>query len=161
TTEVVLDALQPHAEAIKEYSYTDISMAFLTIAEKWLRSRPPYLKFAKLDVERPPEEQGIAPGSYDLLIASNVLHATKDIYKTLRNAKSLLKTNGLLFMHELTANSVLNHLTFGLLDGWWLFEDPELRVPGGPALRPESWRAALEQEGFRSVRFPGPRPPRA
>ena len=24
------------------------------------------------------------------------------------------------------------HLTFGLLDGWWSYEDAELRIPGSP-----------------------------
>ena len=154
TTEVVLDAITPHAAAIAEYNYTDVSLAFVSMAGKWLRTQPPYLKFSTFDVERPAAEQGLAAGGYDLVIASNVLHATKDIGRTLRHAKSLLGANGLLLLNELAGNSVFNHLTFGLLDGWWLFTDAELRVSGGPALRPESWQAALELEGFRGVRFP-------
>ncbi len=154
TTEVLLEALAPHAGSVQEYTYTDISPAFVTIAGKWLRSQPPYLKFGTFDVERPAAEQGLAAGSYDLVVASNALHATKEIGATLRNAKSLLAANGLLLLNEPTVNSVFNHLTFGLLDGWWLFTDAELRIAGGPALRSETWAAALGQEGYRSIRFP-------
>jgi hypothetical protein len=102
----------------------------------------------------PPALQEIAPGSYDVVVATNVLHATKDIRRTLRNAKAALKANGLIVLNEISTNSLFHHLTFGLLDGWWLFADPELRLPGGPALGPETWRAVLAQEGFRSVFFP-------
>jgi polyketide synthase PksN len=154
TTEVVLEALRPHEQNIQEYAFTDVSMAFLTIAEKWLASRPAHLQFRTFDVERPAAGQDFAAGAYDLVIASNVLHATQDIVRTLRNAKSAMKANGLLLLSELTGSSVFNHLTFGLLDGWWLFADPQLRVAGSPALRPRTWQAVLEQEGFRAVRFP-------
>ena len=154
TTEAVLAALALWENAVEEYVFTDISAAFLTLAKTALPLCPSYLGYATFDVERPPEEQGIAADRYDLVIATNVLHATKDIRRTLRHAKSVLRTNGLLLLNEIADNSLFHHLTFGLLDGWWLFADPELRAPGGPALRPETWKAVLEQEGFRSVLFP-------
>ena len=47
------------------------------------------------------------------------------------------------------------HLTFGLLDGWWLFEDEELRIPGCPGLYPATWRRVLAEEGFSTVLMPG------
>ena len=51
-------------------------------------------------------------------------------------------------------NSLFTHLTFGLLEGWWRYEDPELRIPGCPGLDPQDWQTVLESEGFRSVVFP-------
>lgn len=154
TSERVFEALRARQDAVEEYTFTDLSKAFLALAKKALPSRPAYLRFETFDVENPPGAQGIAPGGYDLVIATNVLHATRDMRRTLRHAKAVLKTNGLLLLNEIADNSLFHHLTFGLLDGWWLFEDPELRAPGGPALRPGTWRAVLEQEGFRSVLFP-------
>jgi acyl transferase domain-containing protein/SAM-dependent methyltransferase len=154
TSEAVFDALSPHAKRVREYTYTSTSMASLAAAKKSLSSWPAYLRHEVCDVELPLAEQGIAPDSYDLVIASNALHATRDIRGTLRNIKTALRTNGLLLINEISASTLFNHLTFGLLDGWWLFADPELRVAGSPALRPETWRAVLEQEGFRSVLFP-------
>ena len=49
--------------------------------------------------------------------------------------------------------SLFAHLTFGLLDGWWLYEDREWRIPGSPGLFQESWQKILENEGFASIRF--------
>jgi hypothetical protein len=49
---------------------------------------------------------------------------------TVANAKALLKAQGLLLVNELTESHLFSHLTFGLLEGWWLYEDAELRLPG-------------------------------
>ena len=54
----------------------------------------------------------------------------------------------------MAVRSMFTHLTFGLLEGWWLYEDPELRISGCPGLYPETWRKVLGSEGFKSVIFP-------
>ncbi|MFF2945451.1 SDR family NAD(P)-dependent oxidoreductase [Streptomyces niveus] len=141
-------ALRPYQDAIDTYTYTDLSKAFLTHARTEYGPSVPYLTCARLDVERPLVEQDIEAGSYDLVVAANVLHATRDIRRTLRHAKGALRDGGWLLLNELAAFDVFSHLTFGLLEGWWLFEDVSLRVPGSPALSPENWREALHGEGF-------------
>ncbi|MCG8399781.1 class I SAM-dependent methyltransferase, partial [Bacillus atrophaeus] len=78
----------------------------------------------------------IEAGGYDVVIAANVLHATKNIRQTLRHAKAVMKHNGLLLLNEMAGNSLFPHITFGLLEGWWLYEDPALRIPGCPGLYP-------------------------
>jgi acyl carrier protein len=42
-------------------------------------------------------------------------------------------------------------LTFGLLDGWWLFEDAAERIPGSPLLDVAGWTGLLREEGFRDL----------
>ncbi|KPA14423.1 protein containing Beta-ketoacyl synthase, partial [Candidatus Magnetomorum sp. HK-1] len=42
-------------------------------------------------------------------------------------------------------------MTFGLTEGWWLFEDRHLRVPGSPVLTEQSWQIVLERCGFHHV----------
>ena len=86
-----------------------------------------------------------------------VLHATGDIRESLRNAKALLGGNGLLVLNELASCELWSHLTFGLLDGWWLYRDEALRIPGCPSLTPARWAAVLGEEGYRHVRFPAER----
>jgi acyl carrier protein len=54
----------------------------------------------------------------------------------------------LLLFNETSASTLFTHVTFGLLDGWWRFEDAELRIPGSPSLTPGSWRGVLEDAGF-------------
>lgn len=106
------------------------------------------------NVEAPITGQDIDAGGYDIVIAANVLHATKNIRQTLRNAKAALKSNGLLLLNEMAGKGIFIHLTFGLLEGWWLYEDPELRIAGCPGLYPKTWHNVLESEGFKSVMFP-------
>jgi polyketide synthase PksN len=154
TSAIVFKKLKPYRDHIKEYCYTDISKAFLMHAEKEYGPQNSYLTYRIFDVEAPLAGQGIEAGGYDLTIAANVLHATKNIRYTLRNAKTTLKRNGLLLLNEISGNALFTHLTFGLLKGWWLYEDAELRIPGCPGLSPQTWQAVLEDEGFRSVFFP-------
>lgn len=154
TARVVLQKLQPYREYIEEYCYTDVSRAFLLHAEKEHSPRNPYLTYKLFNVELPVDRQGIREGGYDIAIAANVLHATRDIRQTLRNVKAILQKNGLLLINELSSNTLFAHLTFGLLEGWWVYEDTILRIPGCPALYPATWKAVLESEGYKSVCFP-------
>ena len=83
----------------------------------------PFVLARLFDVERPPNEQGIVEGRYDFVIAGNVLHATRKISRVAGHARALLKPDGVLLINEISRKSLLGHLTFGLLDGWWLNED--------------------------------------
>lgn len=154
TTDEVLSKLDPFKDKIEEYAFTDISRAFLLHAEQRYGKKYPNVTYKIFNVEQSPDLQEVESRGYDIVIATNVLHATRNIRETLRNAKSLLTPNGLLLVNEISEKSLFTHLTFGLLEGWWRFEDAELRIPGTPALSPASWRELLLQEGFRSVEFP-------
>ncbi|WP_158267012.1 SDR family NAD(P)-dependent oxidoreductase [Chitinophaga niastensis] len=154
TSAGLFEQLRPYAAVIQEYCYTDLSRAFIMHAETVFAPAVPYLNCRIFDTTQPLSAQGFVAGTYDLVIASNVLHATGNIHHALRNAKALLARNGLLIMNELSIHSLFAHLTFGLLDGWWLYEDAALRIPGSPGLYPEQWERVLKQEGFANVLFP-------
>src|SRR5262249_37706852 len=64
------------------------------------------------------------------------------------------KNQGILLLNEISAWSLFAHLTFGLLEGWWLQEDSAVRLPGSPGLAPEKWREILGQGGVGSNGFP-------
>ncbi|MCY8472948.1 beta-ketoacyl synthase N-terminal-like domain-containing protein [Bacillus halotolerans] len=153
TSAAVFQKMKAYQSHIKEYCYTDLSKAFLLHAEKMYGPDNPYLTYKVFNVEEPAAEQHIEVGGYDVIVAANVLHATKNIRQTLRNAKAVLKKNGLLLLNEINDHNIYSHLTFGLLEGWWLYEDPDLRIPGCPGLYPDSWKMVLESEGFRYVSF--------
>jgi acyl transferase domain-containing protein/SAM-dependent methyltransferase len=154
TSEGLFERLEPWQAHIAEYCYTDISKAFLLHAERSYAARAPYLRCRLFNIEQALESQGIEPGTYDVVIAANVLHATRNIRNTVRNAKAVLKRNGMLLLHEMLGNRLFTHLTFGLLEGWWLYEDAPLRIPGTPGLSPQSWSRVLGSEGFSPVFFP-------
>jgi len=154
TTAAVLPKLEPYRVHLREYCYSDISKAFLLHAQREYAPGRPFLALKLFDVEQPIAAQGIAAGAYDLAIATNVLHATKNIRRTLANAKAALRKGGLLLLNELNRSALFVHLTFGLLEGWWRYEDGALRLPGCPGLAPETWARVLREEGFPKLLFP-------
>jgi acyl transferase domain-containing protein/acyl carrier protein/thioesterase domain-containing protein/nucleoside-diphosphate-sugar epimerase len=131
-----------------EFVYTDISLGFKNHGENLFGARFPFTRFQVLDIEKDPASQGLAPGSFDIVYAANVLHATRNIGRTLANVRSLTRPGGVVFLNEATASRDLATLTFGLLEGWWRFEDPESRLPNSPLLDVPKWRRALERAGF-------------
>ncbi|MFF9687117.1 amino acid adenylation domain-containing protein [Streptomyces sp. NPDC014623] len=150
TSVKVLEALEPFGDRIAEYHYTDLSKAFLFRAEELLKPRYPHVTTGIFNAEHAPGPQGVDLGGFDVVVATNVLHATADISRTLRNVKAALREGGLLLLNEMSRNTLLAHVTFGLTDGWWLYRDAALRIPGSPVLSAESWREVLEDEGFRT-----------
>jgi polyketide synthase PksM len=154
TSTAIFAGLAPYADHIGEYCYSDISHAFVLHGEKQYRPIAPYLTTKRFDVEQPLAAQGIEAGAYDVAIATNVLHATRDMRRTMRQTKAVLKANGIVLINEMTASSIFLHLTFGLLPGWWAFTDHALRLPGSPALAPSTWRRLLLEDGFTEVRQP-------
>ena len=74
--------------------------------------------------------QGYGLGRYDILFATNVLHATRNMAETLQQCKALLQNGGLLIANELSAKTPFLSLTFGLTEGWWLYDDESRRIPG-------------------------------
>ncbi|MFG1935976.1 SDR family NAD(P)-dependent oxidoreductase [Micromonospora tulbaghiae] len=139
------------------YDFTDLSTAFLREAEDRFGGRHPGLRFGVLDIEREPDGQGFAAGSYDVVLATNVLHATADVVRSLRHARSLLRPGGVLLLNEVTRASDFLTATFGLLPGWWRFTDAHRRLPHSPLLSPAGWRAALAEAGLtgRILGMPG------
>nr|CAM74031.1 Polyketide synthase modules and related proteins [Magnetospirillum gryphiswaldense MSR-1] len=148
TSERVFEALAPLKGRVAEYRYTDLSRAFLIHAERAYGPAWPQLTTALFDVEKPLAGQDVTPGGYDMVIAANVLHATGDMARTLAHVRALLAPGGVLLLNETSRATLFTHVTFGLLDGWWRFTDPERRIPGTPSLAPASWRTVLEGAGL-------------
>ena len=68
------------------YVYSDLSAGFFDRAQARFAGYP-FLKYQVLDIERDPAAQGFAPHQYDLVLAANVLHATRDLEQTLTHAR--------------------------------------------------------------------------
>ena len=88
--------------------------------------------------------------SFDLVLASNVLHATADLRATLAHVGSLLGPQGLLVLVEGTKPRRFIDLIFGMLDGWWQFGDHDIR-PSHPLVSAETWQGLLRDTGFSEV----------
>ncbi len=154
TSEKIFDALESISEAVCQYTFTDVSKVFLNHAEASYGENVDYLETKLFDVSVPAQEQSLPLGHYDFIVATNVLHACGDIRSALRNCKSLLKSRGLVFINEAICSDSYLHCTFGLLEGWWLFKDGEIRIPGSPIVSSERWKHILVQEGFNNINTP-------
>jgi len=132
-----------------EYTFTDIGPAFVARARERFADHPA-MRFAVLDLEREPGEQGLADQRFDIVIAANVIHATADLQRTLARVRQFLMPGGLLAMLEVTAPQRWFDLTVGLTEGWWAFTDTALR-PDYATLPRERWLHLLPQCGFDAV----------
>jgi acyl transferase domain-containing protein/SAM-dependent methyltransferase/NAD(P)-dependent dehydrogenase (short-subunit alcohol dehydrogenase family)/acyl carrier protein len=146
TTAHVLPELPPNRT---EYVFTDISNFFLDKARGKFHDYS-FVFYRILDIEKHPEEQGIAPHEFDLVLASNVLHATADLHQTLQHISQILAPDGLLLLVEGVRPARWIDMTFGLTTGWWRFADVNLRA-AHPLLARRKWADLLSDEHFREA----------
>jgi microcystin synthetase protein McyG len=131
------------AHQVPEYWFTDVSPVFLEQARESFAAYD-FVRYGVLDLEDEPEAQGFQPGQFHLVVATNVLHATRDLAQTLARLRRLLKPGGLLMLQESLAPLCWLDLTFGLTDGWWLFGDHDLR-PHYPLISRDQWLSLLRR----------------
>ncbi|WP_143663310.1 methyltransferase, partial [Streptomyces bobili] len=155
TTAAVLDALAPYGDGI-EYVFTDVSAAFVRKARNRFGAQYPFARFEVLDIEADPAGQGLTPGALDVVLATNVLHATRRLSDTLTRAKRLLRRGGALLLVEGTRARHQLALVFGLTAGWWLFSDPDQRMLRSPLASERQWRDALAACGFTDISAAAP-----
>lgn len=147
TTEFLLPILQ---QGHIEYVYTDVTQLFLTKARERF-AQYGFVDYRILDIERDVAEQDIDLHYFDVVIASNVIHATLDLKATLANVGRLMTSRGLLLVVEATAVPHWVDLTVGMTEGWWRFQDRDLR-PSYPTLTEGQWAEFLPKIGFEDVR---------
>ena len=145
-TDRILKGLPPEQT---EYVFTDMSTLFLTAAKRRFADFSG-LETAIFDVTKPADQQGFELGSFDIVLAANVIHATPQLRKTLANVHNLLRENGWLVMLEGTHPPLWGDMVFALIDGWWIFEDKDIR-PDYPLMPPDRWHSVLKETGFRQV----------
>ncbi|KAI1772031.1 putative polyketide synthase [Hypoxylon cercidicola] len=150
-TKKILDVLSTDSTngtfcRFSHYDMTDISPSFVNNATQQF-GRIPKLGFHVFDAEHDPVAQGYELHTYDLVIAVNVLHATKSLGFTLKNLRGLLKDSGKLILIEITeTTSNFAHFIFGLLPGWWHGQESWRQC--GPCVSTSQWDELLRTSGF-------------
>ncbi|KAF4335671.1 polyketide synthase [Fusarium beomiforme] len=150
----VISALQEREKrtgglAFSEYTFTDISPAFFeTASQRWpeLKSQG-RITFKTLNLDQAIDNQGFEPGSYDLVIAASVLHATPYLEATIRNVRKALKPGGRLILLEvINPDDIATNFMAGLVPGWWVARE-EWR-PHSAAIPENLWDKCLRDNGF-------------
>ncbi|KAJ5116056.1 Nonribosomal peptide synthetase [Penicillium angulare] len=147
---MTLDVLKGIDGAFGSYTFTDISTGFFEKAQARLEGYSHgKMIFSALDIEKDPVTQGYTEGSYDVIIASNVLHATRELQVTMENTRRLLRPGGYLLLNEVTGDMLRLKFIMSGLPGWWLGGDDGRRY--SPTINPLQWDKILTDSGFSGV----------
>jgi SAM-dependent methyltransferase len=146
-TRPVLRVLQGMSAQPKymRYTFTDVSTAFLATAQDNFEQYH-NMEFSILNIEHDTLEQGFALGTYDIVLAANVIHATSNIVKSLENCRKLLKPKGKLIIQETTKHLLVGGYMLGSLPGYWL--GAQDGRPSSPFISKEEWNARLLKAGL-------------
>ncbi|KAL8972023.1 MAG: hypothetical protein Q9197_002975 [Variospora fuerteventurae] len=132
------------------YCFTDISLGFFGNAKSEFAAYQDRMIYSILDLEQDLQTQGFEKHSYDLVVASFVLHATKSLEQTMRRVRSLLKPGGYLIMYEVTNVELIRGTSlFGCLPGWW--QGIEEGRTLGAAVTESKWDSILRRTGFSGI----------
>lgn len=125
------------------YTFTDLSVSLVARARKTDFKDIMEMEFLKLNVEEEPPQE--LQGRYHVVVSANCVHATRDVRQCLRNIRKLVRPHdGAVVLLELIQQLPWYDLVWGLLDGWWLFDDDRQY----PLLTPWAWERAMHDSGF-------------
>ncbi|KAA8647975.1 uncharacterized protein ATNIH1004_003857 [Aspergillus tanneri] len=140
TTSFLLQQLTTTQQSF-EYMFTDLSSSLVSAAKKKF-GQYPFMKYRVLDIEKAPAADLLE--QYDLVISTNCIHATRNLVQSCSNIRRMLRPDGILCLLELTQNLFWFDLVFGLLEGWWLFNDGRQHALANETL----WQERLLDSGY-------------
>lgn len=153
TSYILAPLLSKGAPCFNSYDYTDVSAGFFERAKEKFALEAPIEKFQFriFDLESEPLAQGLEASSYDLIVASCVIHATSNLKETLSRLKTVLKPGGKLILFEVLRPECLRTAyIFGTLPGWWASTDfrNDRDRRWGPNITTAQWESVLSEAGF-------------
>lgn len=143
TTSTVVPALATLGIPIV-YTFSDLSALLVSEAAK-IYAQYPFVKFKVVDIEKEPEPELLQ--SQHIILGSNVLHATKNLSVSLKIIHQMLREDGFLIVHEMTTQMLWADAAFGLIEGWWRFEDGRQHALQSTA----AWEKVIKSSGYGHV----------
>lgn len=143
TTKYIVDFLTKQGISFT-YTFTDLSGSLVTAAKKKFAGQA-NMEFMILDIEKEPQEKFLE--KFHTIISTNCIHATRNLKTSTTNIHKMLRPDGFVSLVEFTRNMFWFDLVFGLLEGWWLYEDGRTHVLASETFWDRSMRAA----GFKHV----------
>ncbi|QSZ27539.1 AMP-binding protein [Aceticella autotrophica] len=151
TSDSVLKAINVIKNKKITYTYTDLS-TFFTDEAKRIFDRYNFINYGLYNIDEEPQSQGYNLEEYDIIIAANVLHDAKNIYKTMNNLKSLLKPNGVVIILEAIENTRLQMVSVAFIDGFSCYNDFRSEK-NEPLLSLEQWNQVLLDCKFEEIKY--------
>lgn len=150
-TEAILRGLQREGDALASLTVSDISPSFLVNTLERLALKiapfPMPVQRRRLDFTRSITEQGIAPGSVDVLVGVNALHNGNDLVASVSALRSALPDGGYLIVSESLCppgGHVHQDFVFNLLP----LERRAYSAASSRFLHAEAWDEILRASGF-------------
>lgn len=128
------------------YTFTDLSSSLVAAARKRFKQYP-FMQFQVVNIEAAPEAKLME--SQHIVLANACVHATRSLPISLRNIRQMLRSDGILMLLEETEQLPWVDFVFGLLEGWWLFEDGRVHAQ----VSAEHWEKDLRGAGFAHVDY--------
>ncbi|KAL2862550.1 putative polyketide synthase [Aspergillus lucknowensis] len=143
-TTIVLAPFLASLDIPVEYTFTDLSPSMVANARRTFGAKYPFMRFAVHNIEKEPTPE--LRGQH-IVIASNAIHATHSLKASAEQVRVALRDDGFLMVLEMVESLPWIDVIFGLLEGWWLFDDgrPHAIAP------PEVWERDLHAAGFGHV----------
>ena len=126
-----------------QYTVTDISSSLVATARKRFKEHP-FMQFKVLDIEKPYTDM---LHCQHMVLATHCVHATHGLVNSTTNIHNLLRSDGFLLMLEMTEALPWVDLVFGLVEGWWLFDDDRRHALTSPSI----WQETLHAVGYGHV----------
>lgn len=137
--------------AALRYTVSDTSRAFLDSARQTLASLPDAardgLTYTVFDPDQDRQSQGLDAHDFDLIVAFNALHRSRDLPRLAQNLAGLLAPGGLLLAPEITRNSGIQAVTVALLEEGYTHLRDARRETRLPLLRARDWESAFAASG--------------
>ncbi|KAL2207821.1 putative Phthiocerol synthesis polyketide synthase type I PpsA [Sarocladium strictum] len=127
-----------------EYVFTDLGASLVNAAQKQFKGVD-NMTFDVLDLEKPPKPE--YQGAFHCVLATNCVHATRDLDLSLKHARSMLRDDGMLTLIEITQNMFWLDIVVGLFEGWWLFNDGREHA----LVDEKHWERRMKGAGFEEV----------
>lgn len=144
------EILKHTGNTVSSYVFTDISAGFFDDARAEFKPFENMMTYQVLDIEQDISPQEFKMNSFDIIVASFVLHATKSLENTLKRVRSLLKPGGYLVIYEVTNVDIIRGTAlFGCLPGWWEGIDEGRTL--GACVPESSWDAVMRKTGFSGI----------
>lgn len=126
------------------YTASDISPSLVAGLRKRFKEYP-WMRFEVIDIEK--EAPSKLLESQHIVLATNCVHATHSLVNTTKNIHKMLRPDGFLIMLEMTEAVPWVDSVFGLVEGWWLFDDGRQHA----LAQPEVWEKTLHRNGYGHV----------
>mmetsp|Transcript_93449 Transcript_93449/g.302594 ORF Transcript_93449/g.302594 Transcript_93449/m.302594 type:complete len:585 (-) Transcript_93449:48-1802(-) len=147
TSSFLIPTLNPYTT---RYVFSDLSQAFLSNARVRFGNFP-FMEYAIFNGDIHPANQGFASHEINQILATNVIHATMHLASTMATINILLAPGGHIVFNEVhNGGTLIEDLTYGLTDGWWMMTDVERRTTY-PLMQTPKWNALFTACGFTPV----------